>query len=687
MSTSPFDNFISRLSKVRRTSNGVSAACPAHADKTNSLSVSQASDGRVLIKCFAGCSAEQIVKKVGLTMADLFPRGRRGGRSRSATRNTATPPATGLTLAQYAEAKKLPVKFLKSLGLQEFSLNGVPAVKIPYRDSKGEEVATRHRFGLNGDDRFRWKNGTKPRLYGLNRLVPGKSIALVEGESDCHTLWFNRFRAIGVPGASTWREEWAQELDAVPKIWVVIEPDQGGQAILKWLENSKIRNKVRLIRLEGAKDVSELYLSDPGGFRESFTKAYTTARSWTEEMQALNQQRRKGALDKCRALASEPDILARFGEAIQNQGLIGEIRVAKIVYLAVTSRLLEKLASVAIKGPSSAGKSFLMEKVLAFFPASAYYALTTMSEKTLVYTAEPLRNRHLVLYEAAGLSDGFMAYATRSLLSENRLRYEVTEKTKDGTYRTRLIEKEGPTGLLLTTTAPHLNPENETRILSVTVKDTPKQTQAVLLVTAQKFQRGGRTTQDLDQWVALQEWLALGEVRVTIPYAKALARLIKPVATRLRRDFPMLLTLVCAHAILHQQTRKRDEEGQIIATLDDYRAVQTLTADFFATGVEATVRKSVRETVERLRKCFSEYPSRREEGVSVKLIAGLLGIDKSSASRRVREGLEDGYLRNLADSRRGGAYKIVLGDSLPKDTELLPAPERLREELSKKDDE
>lgn len=56
MSTSPFDNFISRLSKVRRTSNGVSAACPAHADKNNSLSVSQASDGRVLIKCLPGCS-------------------------------------------------------------------------------------------------------------------------------------------------------------------------------------------------------------------------------------------------------------------------------------------------------------------------------------------------------------------------------------------------------------------------------------------------------------------------------------------------------------------------------------------------------------------------------------------------------------------------------------------------------
>ena len=47
--------------------------CPAHDDSNPSLSVSEADDGRVLLKCFARCSTPDIVEAAGLTMADLFP--------------------------------------------------------------------------------------------------------------------------------------------------------------------------------------------------------------------------------------------------------------------------------------------------------------------------------------------------------------------------------------------------------------------------------------------------------------------------------------------------------------------------------------------------------------------------------------------------------------------------------------
>jgi hypothetical protein len=65
----------------------------------------------------------------------------------------------------------------------------------------------------------------------------------------------------------------------------------------------------------------------------------------------------------------------------------------------------------------------------------------------------------------SGLSGDFASYLVRSLLSEGRVRYETVEKTKDG-LKPRLIEREGPTGLLVTTTAVKLHPENETRLLS-----------------------------------------------------------------------------------------------------------------------------------------------------------------------------------------------------------------------------
>src|SRR5262249_50202857 len=71
--------------------------------------------------------------------------------------------AGGLTLDHYARAKGLPIEFLKSLGLSQFSYDGQPAVRMPYRGLGGDKSAVRFRFVLEGD-RFRWKLGNKACL-------------------------------------------------------------------------------------------------------------------------------------------------------------------------------------------------------------------------------------------------------------------------------------------------------------------------------------------------------------------------------------------------------------------------------------------------------------------------------------------------------------------------------------------
>lgn len=71
----PLENALSRLEKVRQRQPGQwSARCPAHADKGPSLSVRETPEGSVLLHCFAGCSAAEIVGSMGLAMNDLFPR-------------------------------------------------------------------------------------------------------------------------------------------------------------------------------------------------------------------------------------------------------------------------------------------------------------------------------------------------------------------------------------------------------------------------------------------------------------------------------------------------------------------------------------------------------------------------------------------------------------------------------------
>lgn len=72
--TSPIENVLSRLEKVRQRQPGQWAArCPAHNDKSPSLSIRESTDGGVLLHCFAACDVTAVVAALGMQMHELFP--------------------------------------------------------------------------------------------------------------------------------------------------------------------------------------------------------------------------------------------------------------------------------------------------------------------------------------------------------------------------------------------------------------------------------------------------------------------------------------------------------------------------------------------------------------------------------------------------------------------------------------
>ncbi|WP_291510681.1 hypothetical protein [Acidithiobacillus sp.] len=76
--SSPIDATLSRLEGVKRTGPGKwIARCPSHDDRHPSLSIKEADDGLVLIHCWTGCAAADVVAALGLSLADLFPGDRR----------------------------------------------------------------------------------------------------------------------------------------------------------------------------------------------------------------------------------------------------------------------------------------------------------------------------------------------------------------------------------------------------------------------------------------------------------------------------------------------------------------------------------------------------------------------------------------------------------------------------------
>jgi len=66
-------DLLNKLEKVRGSKGRWVACCPAHVDRSPSLAITETDDGRILLKCFAGCSAQQVVEAVGMDLTDLFP--------------------------------------------------------------------------------------------------------------------------------------------------------------------------------------------------------------------------------------------------------------------------------------------------------------------------------------------------------------------------------------------------------------------------------------------------------------------------------------------------------------------------------------------------------------------------------------------------------------------------------------
>ena len=702
-------DILSKLKKVKYIGSGrYMAECPAHQDEKPSLSIVAGDDGRVLLKCHAGCVTEDVVKAIGLEMKDLFSAKKRQAsplllpkkratvqRSSQVSENkgkkeccsqlkqegvACTGPSptegggNGCTLQQYATLKRLSVPFLREIGLSNFKYAGKDVVRIPYYSDKQKEVSVQYRIALQGNDKFRWRKGDKPTLYGLNYDFKSKGyVILSEGPSDTQTLWYNDFSALGLPSASTWNEQRdASLLVGINSIFVVIEPDQGGIAIRKWLSVSCIRDRVKLLILDGYKDPSALFLHDRENFKANMESAMSKAISWTEvEIRQMEQERDK-AWTICKSLAGAPDILSLFAETIKRVGVAGQEKEIQTLYLMLNSRHQKRPVSAVVKGQSAGGKSFIVEQVLRFFPVSSYKELTAMSEHTLAYGEEPLSNRYLILFEIAGISNEIANYLLRSLLSEGRVLYETVEKDTDGKLKVRRIERPGPTGAIITTTQIWIHPENETRLLSINISDSKEQTRDIMLALSEEEEEV-----DLSEWKTLQSWIDLSEHRVVIPYAKELANLIPPLAVRLRRDFTQVLNLIRSHAVLHQANRKRDPKGKIVAEIADYAVVRRLIFDILSEGVEATVSPVIRETVAAVNTII--IGTDLEPGKPCATVVGLarvLKVDKSTASRRYAIAKKRGYLVNN-EKVRGKSAQIVIGDPLPDDLIILPCPGEL----------
>lgn len=342
---------------------------------------------------------------------------------------------------------------------------------------------------------------------------------------------------------------------------------------------------------------------------------------------AIDPDERKEADELLRA----PDLMKKLGAAFDEAGIVGEETNRLAAYLTATSRLLPKPLAVIIQSTSAAGKTTLMEAVLAFFPPEEQVKYSAMTGQSLYYLGEKnLKHKILAIVEEEGAEKA--SYALKLLQSEGELTIASTGKdSHTGRMKTEEYHVEGPVSIVLTTTSIDIDEELMNRCLILTVDESREQTERI-----HSLQRKARTLEGLRLKKKRQRVLTLLQnaqrllrpVEVVNPYADALT--FTADRTRTRRDHEKYLTLIESVTLLHQHQRPLEDDPEagphIKTTLEDIAVANRLAPEVLGRSLDE-LPPQTRSLLESIKSMVRELCDKRK-----------LDQDKARLTRReVRE--------------------------------------------------
>jgi DNA primase len=333
-------------------------------------------------------------------------------------------------------------------------------------------------------------------------------------------------------------------------------------------------------------------------------------------------------------LLRDPHLLDRILSDFERCGLVGEETNKLVGYLAAVSRKLEEPLAVVIQSSSAAGKSSVMEAILAFMPEEERVQYSAMTGQSLFYMGETdLKHKILAIVEEQGAERA--AYALKLLQSEGKLTIASTGKDPEtGRLVTHEYRVEGPVMIFLTTTAVEVDEELLNRCIVLTVDEGREQTRAIhQLQRERQTLEGLLLRQDRERLLKVHQdaQRLVRPLLVANPFARELTFLDHQ--TRTRRDHMKYLTLIRSIALLHQHQR------EVKTAQHDGRAVRYIEV------TKADVAVANRLAHEVLGRSLDELPpqTRRLLGLiseMVKEVCAKLGMDRQDyrfTRRDVRE--------------------------------------------------
>jgi len=223
---------------AKKSGNAWIAHCPSHSDKTPSLSIAEGTDGRVLIKCHAGCTIEKICADMRINLSDLFVK------QLPAPQPTVAPLRKIVATYDYMDADN---KLL-------FQVCRYVPKDFRQRRPNPENPET-----------WLWNmQGVERVLYHLPQVIAavkeGKQIFICEGEKAVHAAESIGLVATCSGGACKWQDNYTQTLSGADVIILPDNDDPGRKhAKLVAKELSTVVKSVRIVELPNLPEKGDIH--------------------------------------------------------------------------------------------------------------------------------------------------------------------------------------------------------------------------------------------------------------------------------------------------------------------------------------------------------------------------------------------------------------------------------------------
>ena len=363
-----------------------------------------------------------------------------------------------------------------------------------------------------------------------------------------------------------------------------------------------------------------------------------------------------------------PFITDELSGALKQLPLYGLDEQAQLLYLSHFTRLRRKPVSILIKGQSSSGKSHTMTTVSRFSDPNDFIFFSGMSEKAFINSDIDYHNKTLMFGEYSGVKSSEGDTFLRQAMTDHSVSRLVSSKTSDGNYKAVKQEINAKFNIFMTTTEQSIHPEDENRFLSFAIPNDPEYIQGVNKMQVDFL--NGELTEEVDfaYWHKKSEWFKNNMKPVKINYMKdIIGTCSNRNQSRLTRDIQKIFSLIEVLAIFSQEDKAKDQHGNIISDIGDYRVIYKIINKCNESSHRYTspLIKELSEFVRYMNVEKERMPSNYD-------VQGYFNWSRSRTSRNCKKAVDLGYIVN--HSIQGEENKFEYVEERKDRNSFLPTP-------------